>query len=339
MRRLLFVALASTMALTFGAVLAQRACADDETSDVEVRIRAPLDAVNCGTPSSITVLGLTIDISTANIGGGSGDSGGDGGGGNAQDGGGADGEDGDQNGSTGSPGGGCAALMMGQTVDVRLASDSTPLTATEVNANGDGGGDGGGDGSQDRIQAPVQNVDAMGGTIMVLGLTIDVSHATTEGSDDDSEDGQSQPVDLTQLMPGQIVDIQLASNQAPLTATSLDVKNFANQVEVEVDDQNGNPVGDASDDMDVEVDDTVVVQTPPPAGTTAARPKHVKKVLHLSLTSGSGSVVLSGLPTGRANISVTRVNNGTVTNGRRSLRVRGNTLRSVHVRLRPPRKH
>lgn len=42
--------------------------ADDETQDTEITVRATLDATDCAaTPATITVLGLTIDVSTATI--------------------------------------------------------------------------------------------------------------------------------------------------------------------------------------------------------------------------------------------------------------------------------
>jgi uncharacterized protein DUF5666 len=325
MKRTLLVVLVGTAAcILVAGPAARRVHADDETSDVQVKIQAPLDAVDCAaTPATITVLGLTIDISAATIDAGSGDSGGDGG--NDSEGSGGDLQGGGEQGDGGTSGGGtCADLVVGQAVEVHLASDSTPLTASEVSQGGDEG--------DVSIQAPIQSVDVTGKTITVLGLTIDVSQANVDGSDDNSEDGQSQPIDLTQLMQGQIVELQLTSNQPPLTATSLDVKNFANQVEMEIDDENGNPVDDTNEDMDVEVDDTVMVQNTPGASATTA-PRRVKKVLHLSASGGAGSIVLSGLPTGHAKIVVTRVNNGTMSMGRRRVRVHGNTTRIVRVRL------
>jgi uncharacterized protein DUF5666 len=300
-----------TMVVMLAAVSVQRTWADDETGDVQVKIQAPLDAVDCSaTPPTIQVLGLTIDISMALIDAGSGDSQGDSGGGDSG------GDGGDAQGDTGSSGGSCADLMMGQAVEVLLASDSTPLVATEVNQDDEG---------DVAVQGPIQMVS--GSTITVLGLTIDISQATLDGSDDNSEDGMSQPVDPSQLMPGQIVEVQLASNQPPLTATALDVKNFANQVEVEVDDENGE-VDDSGDDMDVEVADTVMVQNP-----SASGPQRVRTVEHFHTSSSGGIIALTGLPSGHAKIVVTRVRNGAMSMGRRSVAVKGNTTRSVRVHL------
>jgi uncharacterized protein DUF5666 len=325
MKRTLLVVLVGTAACIFVAGPARRVHADDETSDVQAKIHAPLDAVDCAaSPPTITVLGLTIDISAATIDAGSGDSGGDDGNDSEGDGGASQGGDVGEQDDGGTPGGStCADLVVGQTVEVRLVSDSTPLAASEVSQGSDEG--------DVSIQAPIQNVDVTGKTITVLGLTIDVSQANVDGNDDDSEDGGSQPVDLTQLMPGQVVEVQLSSSQAPFTATALEVKNFANQVEMEIEDESGNPVDDADEDMDVEVDDTVMVQNATPGAAPAAR--RVKKVLHLRTSGGGGSIVLSGLPTGRAKILVTRANNGVVSMARRRVRVRGNTTRIVRVRL------
>src|SRR5438105_727111 len=139
MQRTLFVGLVGTAACILVAAPVRCVHADDETSDVQVKIRAPLDAVDCAaTPPTITVLGLTIDISAATIdagGGDSGDNGGDdsaGGGGDSQS-----GDDGEQ-GDGGTPGGStCADLAVGQAIEVQLATDSTPLAASHVSQGGD----------------------------------------------------------------------------------------------------------------------------------------------------------------------------------------------------------
>ncbi len=156
----------------------------------------------------------------------------------------------------------------------------------------------------------------------MLGLVVDVSHATLEGADDEGTDGGRQPVDASQLIVGQIVELKLVSNQAPLAASALEVNNFGNQIDVELDDQNGNEVDDGSvEDVQIEVDETVVVQAA--AGTMQAskhvKTKHVKKKVLLHTTS-SGSFTLTGLPTGKAKITVTR---GT-TSGRKRVVVKPN---------------
>jgi len=303
------------------ALRAQPAAADDETDNVEIKIQAPLDAVDC-TANTISVLGLTIDISTASIdseqadasnqdGSGS-DSGGDDGGGSSD--------------GSGTGQGGCSALIAGQSVEVKLASDAAPLSATEVSQSGDDGIE---------IKAPVQSADATGQTITVLGLTVNVANANM-GGDDHAGDDSGETVDLTQVMPGQFVEMQLDASQLPaLVATELHVRNFTNQVEVEVDDSTGQQIDDTddtgapADDVEVEVDETVMVQNP---ATSTVRQRHVRKVIQLH-TASNGSFVLSGLPTGRAKIRVSRTHNGTTTGGKRTVVVRPNVTRGVRVRL------
>lgn len=321
MKRAWVVLLGAVTAVVFTAWLSHSARGDDETGDVEIKIAATLDAVDCtATPPTVSVLGLTIDLSNAanegdsestegDTGDGTGDGSGDDGGGDSN--------------------GGCAALQVGQSVEVKLASDvpdptTGHLVATEVEQGGDG---------EAAIQAPLQGVDSTGQTITLLGLMVDVSHASFDGADDNSEDGSSQAIDLSQLMVGQSVEVKLDASQLPaLVATELEVKNFANQVEVELDDENGE-VDDGEDDVDIEVDETVVVQNPTAA---AAAPRRVKQVIHFRMST-SGSFVLPGLPTGRAKITATRVAGGLTKVGHRRVRVRGNMTRSVRLRLRPVR--
>lgn len=303
-------------ALVAGLMLATVAvvAADDETDDVAIHLQAPLGATACdATPPTITVLGLVIDVSTAAIdatGGSDGES---------------EGEDGQAAGASG-----CAGLVPGQGVEVAFASDTVPLVATAVANGGDG---------EPQLQGPIQSVDPMLHTITVLGLTIDVSAANLDGADDDANDGASQAIDLSTLMPGQIADVQLDPSQLPaLVATELQVKNFTNQVAVEVDDTSGQEVDDVDDsgtemdDVNVDVSEMVMVQTT--ATTAAGRPvtRRVRKVLTFHRVS-NGSVQLSGLPTGVARVVATRVHDGVTTTARRAVVVRGNQTRTVRVRL------
>jgi uncharacterized protein DUF5666 len=324
---------------------ARRGAADDETGDTDIQIQAPLEAADCAaTPATITVLGLTIDVSAATFGHGDG----------------ADdptptpepADDGGVSHSGGSrPPGcyyfcttptpaaaspaaptGCAALVVGQPVEVKLASDAVPLAATVVRQDGK---------TTVKIEAPLQAFDATAGTVTLLGLTIDVGSAPAEGADDDSSDGISQPIDLSQLMVGQSVEVKLASSTAPLAATELEVKNFSNQIEVEIHDQDGQEIEDVDDegnpvdDVDVEVVQVIGVQSaiPSPSGTG-----RVKKTLHFH-TGSHGHFKLSGLATGRARVFVTRVHDGAASIGRRSVPVHGNASRSIRLRLRPVPVH
>lgn len=313
------VVLVAASALVFGSV--HMVLADDETGDTEITVQAPLDAANCtATPPTISVLGLSIDVSAADIG------------------------------AETDTASGCAALAVGDSVEVTLASDAADgngnLDATAVDDQGSGD-------QEVHIQAPLQPADGNGdavdanGNVQVLGLLVNVSWASLDGADDNSEDGNSQGIDLTQLTTGQFVDLQLASNQPPLTATGLEVKNFANGIEVEIDDGSGTEVDDSNndgtseDDIEVDVEDTTLVQAPSPtpgsggaAAITTSSLRRVRKTVTFHQRANGGIVSLNGLPTGHVKIAVTRVHNGTITVGHRRVGVRSNTTRFVHVRLR-----
>lgn len=286
----------------------QLAGADNGGSESEIEIKAPLDAVNCAAvPPTITVLGLTIDISTAKF-------------------------DEDEASNAG-----CAGLLVGQVVEVELASDlpnttTGLLTAFKVDAEDDECDD------HDciEIQAPIQTADTVGQTITVLGLTVDISHAEIDG--DDHEDGETDdegggptPVDPSQLIAGQFVEVKLASNQAPLTATELEIKNFATCIEVHVVDQNGNDVDDDDDDVQVVVS---LTPTPPAAGATKApkSPKGGKKVLTFTANS-NGHTVLNGLPAGRAKLLITRIHGGHKSSAKSSTVVQPQQTTHVVARL------
>jgi uncharacterized protein DUF5666 len=338
----LTMAAATCAALTWPA---RRSVADDETTDTEIEMQAPLEAADCGaTPPTITVLGLSIDISAAAFGNSADDpgtsptpqAGDDGGGG--------------RHGGSQPPGcyytcttptpasappaapAGCAALVVGQTVAVKLASDAVPLAATAVKQDGK---------DTVKIEAPLQAFDATAQTVTLLGLTIDTRGAAAEGADDDSSDGNSQPIDLSELMVGQFVEVKLASSTAPLAATEIEVKNFSNQIEVEVHDRSGQEVEDVDDegnpvdDVDVEVMQVIGVQGTNPSPTGTLR---VKKTLHFH-TGSHGRFTLSGLATGRARVFVTRVHGGETSIGRRSVPVHANVSRSIRIRLRPVPVH
>ncbi|MFI5396634.1 MAG: hypothetical protein ACHQ9S_13960 [Candidatus Binatia bacterium] len=333
MKRTVFALVAAVAATAISALPAQRAAADNETDQVTVEIQAPLDSSACGaTPPTITVLGLAIDVSTAVF-------------------------------DTGD----CTTLTAGQPIEVKLASDSTPLAATQVNQGGGNGGSdngngnngsndngndsnnsgggsaadsgGGSNGGQDiKVQAPIQSTDATAKTVTLLGLTVDVSGASLDGADDSGQN--TQPIDFTQLIVGQFVAVQLTSNTAPFVATGLELKNFTNQVQLEVAnsagqqvddvDSSGNPVNDVS----VDVTEVVPVQntTTGAGGAAAAGPRIIKKVLHFHAAS-NGSVTLTGLPTGLAKIVIHRTTASGNSVGRRITAVKGNTTRTMRVRL------
>ena len=303
MKRMVFPLVAILGAFALALAPAHRAVADDETDEVEIKIQAPLDAADCAAvPSTISVLGLTIDISTATF----------------------DGEGASS----------CATLVSGQSVEVQLASDIAPLAATKIGQNGSGGGEADVD-----VKAPLQASDPTAQTITVLGLTISVSGANLEGADDEDTDVSNQTIDLSQLMVGQFVEVKLDAGQLPaLVATELEVKNFGNEIEVEVDDLDGTEVddvddnGDPVDDVEVDVTETVKVQN-----ATPGMPSKVVKAVSFH-TASNGSFKLSGLPTGKAKITVTRVKGGVTTTRTKGTKVKSNTTRILHMKLRSAKK-
>jgi hypothetical protein len=352
MKRMMQLSVLAATALAF-ALSTRQAVADDETSDTEIKVRASLDSTNCdATPPTVTVLGLTIDVSTAAIEATSG----------APDPGEVDDSTSHRQGGGGrggndpAPGGcyyctppaatptptaapataptatGCAGLVVGKLVEVRLASDGAPLVATSVKQNGDGN-------AESEIKAPIQSIDAS--TIMLLGLTVDVSGAGIAGSDDD--DQSPEAIDPSQLIVGQFAEVKLASSTPPLVATEIEVKNFTNQVEVEIEDNHGDAINDVDDDgnpvddISIDVIALTSVQRPAPAGAAIGTVRgRTRKQLHFH-TSANGNFTLNGLPTGFAKVVVTRVQAGTTSVSRRIARVRGNEARRIRIRLRPTR--
>src|SRR5262245_49049530 len=243
---------------------AQRVLAEDETDDLQIEVQAPLEAVSCAAvPPTIGVLGLTIDVSAARFGH---DEDGDDQGEdrNGDD----DGEDDDEQGGAAAS---CADLAVGQLVKVTLSSDvPDPMTgflsAVEVELE---------TGGKVEIQGPLQAVDPNAPSVTVLGLIVDIHDAEVEddhgeAEDDEHDEGVGAPIDPIHLMVGQTVELELVSSQPPLTANSIEVKNFDNEVEIHLKDGNA----DENDDEEVEIEimEKVVVHAP------AAPGKHAKKV-------------------------------------------------------------
>lgn len=283
-------------------IVVQFAVADDEAENVKIEIKAPLDAVNCAaTPPTISVLGLTIDISQAKIEGG---------------------EDSVLS---------CADLVVGQVVEVKLASDipnptTGLLTALEVESEGDECDDD----DCAEIEAPIQSVDQNGQTITVLGLVIDISQAEIDG--DDSEEDGNQAVDPSQLIVGQFVEVKLASTQAPLVADEIEIKNFGNEVEIELVDADGNEIEDDEDDVAIDATVTALVSPTALSPGVKAAAKGGKKVLKFHARS-NGSMILNGLPTGSAKIVVTRIHNGRKSTAKSSAKIFGQSTTRLRVRL------
>jgi hypothetical protein len=298
MKGMAFRLLILSLLLALGAFAVRLAVADDETANVEVKIKAPLEAVDCvSTPATITLLGLTIDISLATF-------------------------DADEDGAILT----CADLTVGRVVEVDLASDIGPLSALKIDAEGEDCED------EDcvEVEAPIQAIDPTAKTITVLGLLIDISQANLEADDD-----EGTPIDLSQLIVGQFVKMKLASNQPPLVATELEVKNFNNAVDLELLDSKGIEV---ADDVVIDVTVTATIAPNAPAGALSARTaKAATKVLKFHARS-NGRIILHGLPTGSAKIVVTRLLGRAKSKANSSTMVEHNTTQPLSVKLKLSRK-
>jgi hypothetical protein len=120
----------------------------------------------------------------------------------------------------------CGCLKAGSWVKLKLESDTEPLIASELKLKN------GYDTDDATIKAPLQAVDATAMTVTVLGLTIDVSTAKIEGA---VSDNKCEDADLTQLAEGQYVKVELDVAKLPeLVATKVEVKNYVNEIVVEV---------------------------------------------------------------------------------------------------------
>jgi len=322
---------------------------DDDTDQTEIKIQAPLDSVDCGA-MTLSVLGLTVDIHGATIVAGHGHEGDEGDDDDDEDGPGDDDDDDGQGTQS------CADLVTGRTVEVTLSSDTSPLAATEVKQRGgdegddDEGDDDEGDceGGRVAVEAPLQAIDPTAMTVQVLGLTIEVSQARCEGDegddddsgddDDDSGDDDDGPCDLSALMVGQFVDLDLASPTPPLSATRLRVEDAANEVEVEVLGPDGRPVSDLDaqgrpmNDLRVDIVERVPARKAT-SGSAARRSRSAPKVLRFQ-RSASGTFTLRGLPAGRARIVVRRTAGAVVSSGRLSVSVVPDQKTHARVRLR-----
>jgi hypothetical protein len=229
---------------------------------LEVKVQAPLDAVNCSTtPPTIGMLGLSIDITQAVSGGGGG-------------------------GLTCDHTPSCSDLTAGQTVRVKL-SGATPdpttklLTATSLH---EVWGCGFNNNPLVRVIAPIQTLGT--NSVTVLGLPVNISNATIITDND-------QLIPASQLITGEFVELLLTSNKAPLSATLLEAQSYYSQISVQVVDQKGNAINDGTlKDMQA----VVSVKT--------------KKKTVVFNTMSNGAFSLNGLPPGQAKISVTRSHNG-----------------------------
>jgi len=340
MNRKILTLLLSMVAAALFLAPAGRALADDESDEVQIEIKGPLDAVSCDTaPQTITVLGLVIDVTNAQIevedesgedesdddfSSASSASGSPGSDDDGDDEGEDDGDDGDDDGEDVPAT--CADLLLGSPVEVKLASDVAPLVATEVEQEDE-------DELEIKIKAPIQAVDPTLQTITLLGLTIDISSTEAEGCDDEDDDSGNQGIDPTTLMVGQFVEVELDRNALPaLVARELEVKNFTNTVEIEVEDSLGNDVDDVDDDGQPIPTVTIDVTESVRSAASASSGKGSKRTLHFQ-TQSNGRVMLHGLPTGQARVSVTRRAGGSTSSGRGSVTIAPNSTTSTTVRL------
>jgi hypothetical protein len=300
-----------SLLLAVGAFAVRLAVADDETENVTIKIKAPLDAVNCvSTPATISLLGLTIDISQAAF-------------------------DDDEDGAVLT----CANLTVGRVVEASLASDipnSTTglLSALKLEADDEECED------EDcvEVEAPIQAINQTGQSITVLGLVVDISQADLEADDDEDGTGSKPPIDLSLLIVGQFVEMKLAPNHPPLVATELEVKNFNNGVEIDPIDSNGNEVEDEDNDVEIDVTVTATVAPHAPAGARSARNAKVSKKVFKFHARSNGRIILNGLPTGTAKIVVTRLHGGSRSTGKSSAKILANTTQQLRVKLKHSRR-
>ncbi len=336
MTRRIFTMLVSILAAGAILVPAGRALADEESDEVSIEIEAPLDAVSCGTtPQTITVLCLTIDVTAAHFeSGDENDSDDDSESASSASGSDDQGEDDDEGEDDGDDEGEneevpatCADLLVGRIVEVKLASDVAPLLAIEVEQEDE-------DDDDARIKGPIQAIDPALGTITVLGLVIDISVAPVEGCDDEDDDDGNQGIDPATLMVGQFVEVELDRNALPaLVARELEVKNFTNTVEIDVEDNLGNDVDDLDDHGQPIPTVTVdVTQSVRAAASSGKGSKGSTRTLHFRAQS-NGRVRFHGLATGRARVNVTREAAGATSSGRGAITIAPNATTSTTIRL------
>jgi hypothetical protein len=184
----------------------------------EIKIQAPIEDIVCdSTSSTVTLLGLTIDISTAKFEG------------DREH----DGKDLDKVNCEDMT---CADLTVGQMVKVELVSD-IPIDgifkATEIEREDC-------DDDEVKITAPLQSIDPIDPnafTVTVLGsLIINISGATITDDND-------KPINAVDLIVGQYAEIDLDSTKLPsLYATRLEAQDPISQVQVKLLDKKGKPL-------------------------------------------------------------------------------------------------
>jgi hypothetical protein len=251
---------------------------------LETKVAAPLDSnAVCPSPTSsastISVLGQTIDISTAIFEGG--------------------------NGGTFT----CSDLQAGQWVKVTL-NDAT-LSASELEMIGAGCGRFE-DGSNVKVIAPVLYMGTTGLPYMVgvLGanspgvITVDISNAWIV-----DEDGQ--PIAVGQLMPWQFVKMTLTSNVPAATAPQFVasvVKSLApgSVVDFDVFDEHGNEVNDGRNDVSAGV--TFAYAGKGAARTVTLHTTSSGKFSVANMPQGQANVVVTRVNGGQKSMAANKVN-------------------------------
>jgi hypothetical protein len=259
--------------LAFG-MNAARGDDDEESDSVEIKITAAIQAVDtAGNPNTIKLLGLTIAVPPSALKGEQGD----------------ESSDEENDSDDGNAINLLSQLSIGQNVTVVLTGDTPPLTASELKIPHP---------YEQRvvIQAPVQSIDTTAKTITLLGLKIDTSQAIIVGTENDED----MPASNVTLMVGQNVEVVLDPAKLPnLVALTLKIENFHDQVEVDLENQDGSPIADDGEDVNVEVTENANI-------VNAVTGQHSRKHIVLNTATRNNHVKLAGLPPGRARMVVTR---------------------------------
>jgi len=215
----------------------------------------------------------------------------------------------------------CSDLQPGQLVKVTLQDQTgPPLLATEVELGKSWWSE---DESQVKVIAPLSSISISGlpYTVTVLGsagvISVDISNAKLVNED-------LQPIALGQLIAGQFVEMKLSSNVPAATApqfVATVVKSLApgSVVEFNLFDMHGNGICDGRNDVSSTV-------------TFAYQGKGATKTVTLHTTS-SGKFSVANLPSGQANVSVTRVNSGQKSNASNTVKVARKTTQSFGISL------
>jgi hypothetical protein len=273
------------------ALPAHRAMADNETDDLEMRVEGTLEGIDC-TAQTANVLGITVGIGGARL---------------------------------DTAGGVCTDFVVGEQVEVKLASDipgstSGNLKAGRVRSRGNSG-------SPPRIKAPIQTITSDKSSMTLLGKKVDISQGHLEGMDDGMHSENNVPADPSQLIVGQFVQARLVGSTPPFQADEVEIENFKNEVEVELENEHGVEIHDL---VEIEVHNHTLITLPasPLDGATVRKPK-----TRTFKAKSRGKFTLNGLFTGEAKIIIKRNVHGHNNRVARLVKVRGNRTGHLKVRL------